>query len=143
MPEARRLLLAFDYGLKRIGVATGNGLTRTASPLTTLNAGNEPPWTEIDTLINEWQPDLLVVGRPGADAHPALLTALDHFVESLQARYSVAIEEVDESFTSTAAEESLRADRREGIYNRRLTRGQIDQKAACLIAEQWMNQAFE
>ena len=143
MPEARRLLLAFDYGLKRIGVATGNGLTRTASPLTTLTAGSEPPWPEIDALIAEWRPDLLVVGRPGAEAHPSLLTALDSFVGSLQERYSLAIEEVDESFTSTAAEESLRAGRRKGIYNRRLTRGQIDQKAACLIAEQWMNQAFE
>ena len=64
MPEGRRLLLAFDYGLKRIGVATGNALTRTASPLTTLNAATEPPWQAIDTLVAEWQPDLIVVGRP-------------------------------------------------------------------------------
>jgi len=143
MLEAQRLLLAFDYGLKRIGVATGNGLTRTASPLTTLTADNEPPWTEIDVLIAEWKPDLIVVGNPGDGADPTLQAALKTFVETLKDRHAIEIEEVDESFTSTAAKETLRAGRRKGIYNRRLTRGQIDQHAACLIAEQWMNQAFE
>jgi putative Holliday junction resolvase len=143
MPEGRRLLLAFDYGLKRIGVATGNELTRTASPLTTLTAGTEPPWHAIDTLVSEWQPDLLVVGQPGADADPSLLAALGEFIEQLKARYAIAIDEVDESFTSTAAGESLRVGRSKGIYNRRQARGQIDQHAACLIAEQWMNQAID
>jgi len=143
MPEGQRLLLAFDFGLKRIGVATGNGLTRTASPLTTLNASTEPPWQAIDALVAEWQPDLIVVGRPGADADASLLEALDAFVLELKKRYAIDIDEVDESFTSTAAEETLRAGRSKGIYNRRLTRGRIDQVAACLIAEQWMNQAID
>ena len=143
MPEARRPLLAFDFGLKRIGVATANRLTRTASPLMTLSAGAEPPWADIDSLIGDWQPDLIVVGRPGADADPSLLAALDGFIKGLEQRYRIATEVVDESFTSTAAEEGLRADRRKGIYNRRLTRERIDQHAACLIAEQWMNQALE
>ena len=67
----------------------------------------------------------------------------DEFIATLGDRYGIAVECVDESFTSTAAEESLRAERREGIYNRRLTREKIDQHAACLIAEQWMNQAFD
>lgn len=143
MPERCRLLIAFDFGLKRIGVATGNGLTRTASPLTTLTAGKEPPWTEIDALITAWQPDLIVIGHPGPDASEALLAALGDFIEQTGDRYGIAIETVDERFTSTAAEESLRADRSKGLYNRRLTREQIDRQAACLIAEQWMNQAVE
>jgi putative Holliday junction resolvase len=143
MPEGRRLLLAFDYGLKRIGVATGNALTRTASPLTTLTAANEPPWQAIDALIADWQPDLIVIGRPGSEADPSLLAALGEFIEQLKARYAIEIDEVDESYTSTAAEESLRAGRSKGIYNRRVARGQIDQHAACLIAEQWMNQAID
>ena len=143
MPEARRLLLAFDFGLKRIGVATANGLTRTASPLTTLTASTEPPWPAIDALITEWRPDVVVVGRPGTEADPSLLAALDRFIETLKERYAIEIDEVDERYTSTAAEETLRAGRSKGIYNRRLVRGQIDQQAACLFAEQWMNQAFE
>ena len=143
MPEARRLLLAFDYGLKRIGVATGNRLTGTASPLTTLSAAGGPPWTEIDALVSEWGPDLIVIGRPGADADAKLVQSLDAFITCLSKRYALEVEQVDESFTSTAAESALRADRRDGILQRRLTRGQIDRRAACLIAEQWMNQSLE
>ncbi|HEY5666325.1 MAG TPA: Holliday junction resolvase RuvX [Gammaproteobacteria bacterium] len=143
MPEAWRLLLAFDFGLKRIGVATANVHTRTASPLTTLSADDAPPWQDIDALIAEWQPDLIVIGDPGPDANPGLRKALDAFVGALDERYSIPVSSVDESFTSSAAEAELRADRRKGIYNQRLRREQIDQQAACLIAEQWMNQAVE
>jgi len=143
MPEAERLLLAFDYGLKRIGVATANGLTRTASGLVTLSADAGPPWPEIDALVAEWRPDVIVVGRPGTDADARLLEALDVFIESLRERYAIEIEEVDESYTSVAAQSSLRAERRDGILQRRPKWGLIDQRAACLIAEQWMNQTFE
>lgn len=143
MPEAWRLLLAFDFGLKRIGVATANAHTRTASPLTTLSADESPPWQEIDALIAEWRPDLIVIGDPGPDANRQLREALDTFVELLEKRHSIPVSAVDESFTSSAAESELRADRRKGIYNQRLRRGQIDQQAACLIAEQWMNQPVE
>jgi len=143
MPDAGRRLLAFDYGLKRIGVASGNGLTRTASPLATLTGPAEPLWREIDCLIADWQPDLIVVGRPGSDASPALVEALETFLAELAQRYGIAIETVDESYTSTAAAEDLRAGRQKGIYNRRLKRELIDRQAACLIAEQWMNQALD
>ena len=143
MPEAWRLLLAIDFGLKRIGVATANAHTRTASPLMTLEADDAPPWQAIDAVFAEWQPDLIVVGDPGPDADSALREALDSFVRSLEQRYSLPVSLVDESFTSSAAGAELRAGRRKGIYNQRLRRGQIDQQAACLIAEQWMNQAVE
>ena len=143
MPEAWRLLLAFDFGLKRIGVATGNRLTQTASPLTTLSADNGTPWNAIATLLAEWQPDLIVVGEPGPDADKAVRKALGAFVAELRQRHAIPVETADESYTSAAAESALRADRRKGIYNQRLSRGQIDQQAACLIAEQWMNQALE
>ena len=143
MPEAWRLLLAFDFGLKRIGIATGNRLTQTASPLTTLSADNGTPWNAIATLLAEWQPDLIVVGEPGPDADKAVRKALGAFVAELRQRHAIPVETADESYTSAAAESALRAGRRKGIYNRRLSRGQIDQQAACLIAEQWMNQALE
>jgi putative Holliday junction resolvase len=143
MPEACRLLLAFDYGLKRIGVATGNRVTGTASPLRTLPASGSPPWAEIDALVSEWRPDVIVVGRPGPDADRRLLESLDAFVAGLGERYALEIEQVDESFTSAAAESSLREDRRDGILQRRVTRAEIDRRAACLIAEQWMNRSLE
>jgi putative Holliday junction resolvase len=141
-PRADRLL-AFDYGLKRIGIAAGNCLTRTATPLGTLVPGAPPPWGPIDALIAEWQPDLIVVGEPGVTADPRLRAALEGFVAELGRRYARPVAAVDESHSSTAAAEELRAGRQKGLYNRRLQPGQVDQLAACLIAEQWMNQALE
>ena len=143
MSGDQNLLLAFDYGLKRIGIASGNRLTQTATPVTTLTAAGTVPWAKIDAVIAEWQPDLLVVGHPGVDAHAPLLESLTGFLAELARRYGIAIEQVDESYSSTAAAENLRTGRAKGIYNRRLTRGRIDSEAACLIAEQWMNQALE
>lgn len=143
MSEARRLLLAFDFGFRRIGIASGNLLTRTASPLTTLPAAGTPPWPALDRLISDWQPDLIVVGHPGAEASPGLAAAIDSFIKGLGDRYARPVEQVDEGFTSAAAESELRAGREQGIYNRRLDKGQVDARAACLIAEQWMNQTLE
>ena len=64
MTEAQEILLAFDFGLKRIGIASGNFLTRTASPVTTLNARSGVLWNDLDRLLDEWHPQLLVVGLP-------------------------------------------------------------------------------
>ena len=143
MSRSPSLILAFDFGLKRIGVATGNLLTRTASPLTTLTAHGAPPWREIDGLLADWRPDLIVVGEPGEDAGSTLRSALDTFNTELASRFTGPIESVDESHSSTAAAENLRAARSAGLYNRRLNKRQIDSQAACLIAEQWMNQTLD
>jgi len=142
MPE-HGLILAFDFGLKRIGVATGNCLTRTASPLTTLTAHGAPPWRDIEALLADWKPDLIVVGDPGEGANSALKTGLEAFNAGLADRFAGPIAPVDESHSSTAAAENLRAARSAGHYNRRLDKRQIDSQAACLIAEQWMNQALD
>jgi putative Holliday junction resolvase len=136
-------LLAFDYGLKRIGIAAGNRLTRTATPLKVLSPGAPPPWPAIDALIAEWRPDLIVVGDPGEVGDATLRNALADFVAELGRRYGKPVAAADESHSSTAAAEELRAGRRKGLYNRRLQPGQVDQLAACLIAEQWMSQALE
>jgi putative Holliday junction resolvase len=143
MSDARRLVLAFDYGRKRIGIATANLLTRTATPLTTLNATGGIPWPSVDAIFADWRPDLIVVGHPGPAAAEGLLAAVDTFINELTARYALPVEQVDESFTSVAAQSELRAGREEGIYNRRIDKAHIDAHAACLIAEQWMNEALE
>jgi putative Holliday junction resolvase len=143
MSAAGSVILAFDFGLKRIGVATGNLLTRTASPLTTLVARGGPPWREIETLLSDWQPGLIVVGEPGEGADSALREALDCFNKQLAERFPGRIEQVDESHSSAAAAANLREARSLGHYNRRLNKAQIDSQAARLIAEQWMNQTLE
>ena len=133
-----RVLLAFDFGLRRIGVASGNLLTRTASPLTTLVVGREPPWGEIDRMIEEWRPSRLVVGMPPQDATGNIGKQVRSFVTQLRTRYALDVETVDESLTSRAAYATLTEHRRTGAAKRRIGKARLDRHAACLIAEQWL-----
>jgi putative Holliday junction resolvase len=131
------VLIAFDFGQRRIGVATGNLLTCTASPLTTVNVGAELPWPEIDRIIAEWRPQRLVVGRPGEKG--PLAAQVERFVATLEQRYGLDVATVDETLTSHAAHAELRDARRAGYLRRRLgKKTMIDRHAACLIAEQWL-----
>ena len=136
------VLIAFDFGQRRIGVATGNLLTRTASPLTTVNVGAELPWQEIDRIIAEWRPQHLVVGQPGEKG--PLAAQVEHFVAALERRYGLDVATVDETLTSHAAQAGLRDARRAGYLRRRLGKKTgIDRYAACLIAEQWLSEHEE
>jgi putative Holliday junction resolvase len=131
------VLIAFDFGQRRIGVATGNLLTRTASPLTTVIVGAELPWQEIDRIIAEWRPQRLVVGQPSGKGE--LATRVASFVDALEQRYGLDVATVDETLTSHAAHAGLRDARRAGLLRRRLgKKGELDRHAACLIAEQWL-----
>ncbi len=136
----RHLLVAFDFGLRRIGIATANRETRTASPLTTLRADREPPWTEIDRVIADWRPAQLVVGVPEGEGAEAIARRARAFAATLAERYGLPVATVDETLTSVAAQSDLAEQRRSGYLRRRTGKGSIDRLAACLIAEQWMNQ---
>jgi len=138
MRRERDVLLALDFGTRRIGVASGNLLTRTASPVTTLEARGGPPWTELDRVVSEWRPDLLVIGLPGSDAAREINTAIADFIGELEARYGIPVETVDETLTSAEARSEARAERASGSAPRPVRRARIDQHAACLIAEQWL-----
>ena len=132
------VLLAFDFGQRRIGIATGNLLTRTASPLTTVQVGAHFPWDDIDRIIAEWRPQRLIVGQPGGEG--PLATRVARFVGELGERYGLAVATVDEALTSHAAHAELREARRSGHLRRRLDRTKLDPHAACLIAEQWLSE---
>ena len=135
-------MLAFDFGRRRIGIATGNLRTRTASPLTTLESGRQPPWAKIDALVADWRPERLVIGVPEGSAGPTSVTAAARaFAEALESRYGLAVATVDEAFTSAAAASDLAEARRSGVLTRRTGKARIDARAACLIAEQWMSEA--
>jgi putative holliday junction resolvase len=136
------IVLAFDFGRRRIGMATGNLRTRTASPLRTLASGREPPWADIDAVIADWRPERLIVGVPEASEGPTSIAAVVRaFVAALEQRYAMPVETVDEAFTSASAAADLAEARRSGTLSRRVQKSQIDARAACLIAEQWMSQA--
>ena len=132
------ILLAFDFGLARIGIATANLHTRTASPLITLANGRKLPWTDLDQLIDQWSPDQLVVGLPDPHRSAVLASSVREFVEAIEERYQLPVATIDESLTSQAASSELREARRSGFLRRRVKKAQIDSHAACLIAQQWM-----
>jgi putative Holliday junction resolvase len=116
--------LAFDFGARRVGVATGNSLTRTATPLTTVAAEGEARMAAIDALIREWRPAALVVGvpfHPDGAAHENTERAR-RFGRQLGARFGLPVREVDERYTTTDAKRAGAAD--------------LDASAAAIILEQ-------
>jgi putative Holliday junction resolvase len=130
MPErASRTVLAFDFGLKRIGVAVGEPELRTAHPLPPIAA---PGFDSIGKLLAEWRPAQIVVGLPVAEQgeHP-LAKKVERFARQLEGRFRVPVARVDERFTSVEAEGRLRGAKRKSI----------DSVAAQLILEQYFDQA--
>jgi putative Holliday junction resolvase len=136
----RHVLLAFDFGLRRIGIATANRETRTSSPLTTVRVERDLPWHELDRILDDWRPAQLVVGVPEGDGTEAVARRARAFAAALAERYGLPVATVDETLTSAAAASELAEKRRSGYLRRRVGKGAIDRLAACLIAEQWMSQ---
>jgi putative Holliday junction resolvase len=139
--KSYRSLIAVDYGLRRIGVATGVCLTGTSTPLTTISATQgTPDWAALDKIMQEWQPDLLVLGLPynkdGSESD--MTTAVKLFADSLRSRYPLPVEFIDERYTSVEAEAILKEQRRTGIRTKKLKKEDVDAKAAQIIAESWM-----
>lgn len=121
-----RTYLAFDFGLKRVGVASGNTLTGTAQPLRTVAATGDARFAAIARLVDEWQPDALVVGVPfhpdGAE-HENTLRAR-RFARQLHGRLRLDVHEVDERYTTTEAHAN--------------GAGDLDAASAALILEQYL-----
>ena len=107
---AVQTLLAFDFGVKRIGVAIGNTLVRAARPLTTIDAGsNAERFSAISALISEWCADAVIVGRAlhpdGADSE--MTARCERFGRQLEGRFGLPVKFVDERYTSAMAESAL------------------------------------
>ena len=139
-----RTILAFDYGSKRIGIAVGQELTRTAQALVTLtNPQQRPDWQGIANLIKEWRPQLLVVGLPvNMDGSPQTATeAARSFGQELKTRYNLPVEWVDERLSSVEAEMQIK----ETIpaKHRQRHKQDVDKLAAAIILQTWLNQHAE
>jgi len=135
-----RTLLGFDFGRNRIGVAVGQEVTRTVTPLRTLPGRNrKPDWEGISRLIAEWQPDLLVVGLPLTEdgGEQDMSRAARRFGNQLRGRYNLPVEWMDERYSSLEAKRLLRegavarAKKKAPQYN--------DHIAAQLILQDWLN----
>ncbi len=145
MPEARaEILLALDYGFTRLGLASGDTLTRTAAPRTTLAVHEgAPDWRALERVIADLRPARLIVGEPyNADGTPGRLTeAARRFARDLSARFALPVDLVDERWSSLDAQERLRAARAGGARRRRVTKEAIDAQAAAVILERWFDRA--
>jgi putative Holliday junction resolvase len=138
-----QLVMCFDFGLRRIGMAGGDTLTRTAAPLATVaHHASGPDWTAISREVSRFGPDLLVVGSPyNDDGSPgSLAPAADAFAQDLATRTGLEVARVDERYSSTAAHSHLREQRAAGTKRRRVQKGDIDSAAAAIMLAGWLEQ---
>jgi len=141
MPESANpeTIVAFDFGLRRIGVAVGQDITGSASPLGVVsNSDNGPDFGRIDKLVKEWRPTRLIVGLPlHIDGSPGdIEPVIGKFVIELQ-RYNLPIVRVDERHSSQEASRSLISARQSGTRGR-IRKEHIDSAAAVIIAERYL-----
>lgn len=131
--------LGFDFGERRIGVAIGQQLTGTASPLAVLptkgqgQGPGQPDWPAIERLLGEWQPEGIVVGVPRRDDgsdYPVTPLA-ERFARQLHGRFHLRVETADERLSSFEASERLGFDKRKAA---------VDAGAAAIILETWFSQ---
>ena len=126
VPSRFQSFLAFDFGQKRTGVASGNRLLRSATPQATIRAEGDARFAQVEARIREWQPDALVVGVPyHPDGAPHDNTrAAQRFARQLKGRFGLPVYEVDERYSTT---EALAAGARDA-----------DAASACIILEQFL-----
>ena len=135
-----KTVLAFDFGLKRIGIAAGDTLTATAAPRPAAAVHhNGPDWDAIGREVRMLSPRQLVVGAPyNADGTPgALAPAARRFAAELERRFGLPVSLVDERWSSLEASAALKARRASGERKRRVRKEDIDSAAAAVILERW------
>jgi|TARA_E500000081_G_scaffold15655_1_gene19143 putative Holliday junction resolvase len=123
-------IVAFDFGTKKIGVAVGQTATYTSSPLQViLNKDDKVNWNEISTLLNEWKPELIIVGKPlnmdGTDSE--IMKQVERFYQKLKKIYDTNYEYIDERLTTFEARQILEDT---NINN-------VDANAAKILIDNW------
>jgi putative Holliday junction resolvase len=142
MTKNHRSVMAFDFGLRQIGVAMGNSLLGTTQPLPILRAKDgQPEWRLLEGLVEEWCPDLLVVGDPlnmdGSDSEVSALAR--KFARRLHGRLGLEVVMVDERLSSFEAKHSSRAQGHRGDFKQQ----PVDSLAAELILRTWLTEYSE
>lgn len=135
--EGAQRLLAFDFGLRQIGVAVGNALLGTSEPLTVLKARDgQPDWNEVAGLCREWQPDLILVGDPlNMDGSVSdMAERARRFSRRIEGRMGIPTAMVDERLSSFEVKQEQRAAGHRGNYRQQ----PVDSLAAQLILQDWL-----
>ena len=125
-------IIAFDYGEKKIGVAVGQTSTNTSSPLKVIfNNHGKVNWDEINSLLKEWNPDLIILGKPlnmdGTESE--VMKRVDKFYNNLMKIYKARYEYVDERLTTFEAREILKDNKTDVV----------DANAAKILIDNWFN----
>ena len=124
------LIMGFDFGTSKIGVAVGQKITASATPIGKVNATDgKPDWSQLDMIVGEWQPCLFVVGLPlnMDDSKNDITRAAERFGKRLVGRYKIPFEMIDERLSTFEAKQNQTQD--------------VDATAARLILETWLSQA--
>ncbi len=132
------LVLGFDYGTQKIGYAIGNSLTQSAQPLGALKARDGVPnWDQVATLVNEWKPEIVVVGNPlNMDGSVSELSKrAQKFANRIHGRLGLKVELVDERLTSSEAKSYAKERGHRGDFES----NPIDADAAALIVESYFS----
>lgn len=132
-------IIAFDFGYRRIGVAVGQTLTGSATPLAVVPVANKPDWQAISVIINEWKPAAVVVGLPidQEGGETELSKAARRFGRQLKGRFGIPVSFEDERLTSFGAEQRF-VDARARGEMRRKDAAFKDAIAAQIILENWL-----
>ena len=125
-------IIAFDYGEKKIGVAVGQTSTNTSSPLQIIfNKDNKTNWVSISSLLDEWKPDLILLGKPlnmdGSES--VIMKKVDKFYKELKSIYDADIEFIDERLTTFEAREILKDEKHDNV----------DAHAAKILIDNWFD----
>ena len=140
-PGTPDTVLAFDFGLKRIGLASGDTLTQGAAPRPALrNGATGPDWTRIEAEVRALAPRVLVVGAPyNVDGSAGALTAAARaFAQALAERFALPVHLVDERYSSLEGAQELASRRASGQRRRRVARADVDSAAAAVILRRWL-----
>lgn len=140
MKKELQKIIGFDFGIKNIGVAFGQTLTKTAKPLTTIrNKKGSIAWEEITTIIKQWEPNILIVGLPfNMDGTEQTLTQLTKkFSKELQQKFNLPVFYVDERLSTWDAKNKLGIHYKAKINKKE--QDKINALSAAILIEQWIN----
>jgi putative Holliday junction resolvase len=140
MKEIISVILGFDFGMKYIGVATGQTITKTATPVTCIRAiDGIPDWQEIEQLIKTWQPTELIVGIPlNMDDSSQLLThCATKFANRLKHKFKLPVHMVDERLSTWEAKHRLTTNIKNPTSKQL---AQINATSAAILIEQWFTE---
>lgn len=132
--------IGLDFGLVNTGVAVGQSITSTSSALKTIISSGKFNWTELDSIIKQWQPTAIVVGNPLTEdgENQEFGNQVKNFAKKLKDRYNLPVHMVDERYTSMHAQQDFADARKSGNAKRKHAKN-LDSHAAKIILQRWLD----